>query len=99
MENTVRKIVPEFGKRPVNVQFLTARRTECARHGRSTVQARAAAMARIGPLCFTCFWFDGTGQQPTRYNVAHCLDLTRHDAIIAAGAALVIAFAFWRSLC
>lgn len=99
MENAVRKIVPEFAKRPVNVQLLPARRAECARHGRSTVQACAAALAPIGPMCFTRFWFHSAGKQPARYHVTHCLDLTRHERIIAASAALVIVFAFWRALC
>jgi hypothetical protein len=90
MEHAVSKIMPERPQGAVKMHLLSAGRAKSAGHLCATVEANAA-VARM-PL--TGIRFDSPGQQPACHNIAHCFDLTRHGISIAAGPALVIAFAF-----
>jgi hypothetical protein len=84
------KVVPEFTKRPMEMQLLPAAGAKGTRY----VCAAIEAGAFMAHTFFTSVRFDSTGQQPACHHIAYRLNFTRHGAYIAAGSKLVIAFAF-----
>ena len=84
------KVVLEFPQSAVEMQLLPAGLAKGARHLCPAIKASAV----LAHMPLTGLWFHSTGQQPARHHIAHSLNITRHRMSIAAGPALVIAFAF-----